>query len=177
MPEFPGAVFLNHMGIKTATLGAVAGCLVLAPLSWMRGGRKDALIKTVMPRVAGKLLVGGYFTGVAAGYAMAVADKGPNPKAGWTNESVDDRAYRLVNNKICQDMNNCAGAGAVAGYMTASSGLFGPMAVGVAGGTLAYFFSHKAVPKLRTEVWPRVKPQLSEALTSMGVDANSLTTG
>ena len=47
MPEHPGATLINHVVLAGMNVGSVAGCLVFAPLQYLRGGRKEALFKTV----------------------------------------------------------------------------------------------------------------------------------
>eukprot|EP00286_Rhodomonas_abbreviata_P023993 CAMPEP_0181301928 /NCGR_PEP_ID=MMETSP1101-20121128/7692_1 /TAXON_ID=46948 /ORGANISM="Rhodomonas abbreviata, Strain Caron Lab Isolate" /LENGTH=206 /DNA_ID=CAMNT_0023407279 /DNA_START=10 /DNA_END=630 /DNA_ORIENTATION=+ len=175
MPEYPGFIFLNHLGWRTAHVGAVLGCAVVAPITWLRAGRKDTLIRTVMPRVAGPLMAFGYVAGVAGGYALAVADKSPKNN-GWSNDTVDDRAYRVVKNEALQTSNNFAAAGMV-GSAVASSVSLGSLALGASAGTAAWLFAYAAVPTFRTKHWPTIKPTIVDAMTSAGIDPSSLTTG
>ena len=54
MPEFPAAVLLNHVGLRSAQLGALAGAFVLSPVLWMRSGFKTPLFSQLMPKCAGR---------------------------------------------------------------------------------------------------------------------------
>ena len=54
MPEFPGAVLLNHVGLRTAQAGALAGMCVISPLLWMRSGFKTPLFSQIVPKLAGR---------------------------------------------------------------------------------------------------------------------------
>ncbi|KAJ1469291.1 hypothetical protein T484DRAFT_2182519 [Baffinella frigidus] len=114
MPEFPGAVFINHIGCRTAQVGAGIGCLVLAPVAWMRSPKGTSLVRGVMPRVGGRMLVLGYLGGCAGAAGMAVYGKGKSP---FDQDGIDDRAYRIVKNEKLQNAGNFMSAGAVTGVL------------------------------------------------------------
>jgi len=142
--------------------GAV-GCLVFAPIAYMRG--KGPLLSTLMPRIGGNFLLGGYVFGVSGVTGMVIANKGG--RGGPLDvDGIDDRAYRIVKNETCTKMNMYSGAGATAALFTAPSGFFGPMAVGSTFGMATMAFAEAGMPKLRKEVWPQVKPQVSGLLPS-----------
>lgn len=87
-----------HGSLSFAHAGSLAGVFVVAPLQWMRSGRKEALLQTIVPRIAGRGLVGGGLFGAGLCAALAFV---PESKLGGkapfcTNEGVDDRAFRIV---------------------------------------------------------------------------------
>eukprot|EP00286_Rhodomonas_abbreviata_P001708 CAMPEP_0181291572 /NCGR_PEP_ID=MMETSP1101-20121128/2039_1 /TAXON_ID=46948 /ORGANISM="Rhodomonas abbreviata, Strain Caron Lab Isolate" /LENGTH=269 /DNA_ID=CAMNT_0023395973 /DNA_START=13 /DNA_END=823 /DNA_ORIENTATION=- len=162
IPEYPGAVFLNHLGWRTAHMGALVGCAVVAPLSWMRGGRQVAL-PSVMRRVGGSLLAFGYVGGVGAGYAAAIADKPLDPKRGWTDAAVNDYASRVMKDETFQRINDFTSAGMVTCLTTsAGGGTLGSLALGASAGTATYAFIHLGLPAFRDSYWPAIKPKLQD---------------
>mmetsp|Transcript_27679 Transcript_27679/g.40706 ORF Transcript_27679/g.40706 Transcript_27679/m.40706 type:complete len:226 (+) Transcript_27679:30-707(+) len=191
MPEFPGAVLLNHVGLRSAQLGAAAGVVVLSPLLWMRSGFKTPLFLQLMPKIAGRCFVLGYFGGVGGVVAMAVADKQgrtnqpladslsliPSLSFQSDSEDVDDRAFRIVQNPKVQQIADFSSAGMVGAALVCRGGIVGNLAFGSLAGVGAYAFANVAMPKIRKEYWPQYKPQLIAALKSAGVDFDSLTTG
>ena len=54
MPEFPAAVLLNHVGLRAAQVGALAGAFVLSPVLWLRSGFKTPLFSQLVPKCAGR---------------------------------------------------------------------------------------------------------------------------
>ncbi|EKX34598.1 hypothetical protein GUITHDRAFT_155701 [Guillardia theta CCMP2712] len=173
MPEYPGAVFVNHVGFRTAQVGSILACGIIAPLRWMQKGRKEKLFSVVMPRVGGSFFVGGYLFGAGAITVLAFAGTKMRNGVPLTVDGVDDRAYRITQNQNLQKQNDFVAAGMLAslvsGRSMAGKGLFGHMAVGATVGTLACVFAYGAMPEIRKKYWPQVKPQINSALGSAGL--------
>uniref|UniRef100_A0A7S0VKE4 Uncharacterized protein n=1 Tax=Hemiselmis tepida TaxID=464990 RepID=A0A7S0VKE4_9CRYP len=173
MPEHPGAVLTQHVAMRGMQVGSVLGCLAFAPVQWIRQGRKEALFKTVMPRIGatGLLLGGAASSCMLLGMAAYAPDDGSKPP--WTDAGVDDRAYRLSKNEKVEKMNDMVVAGAVAGLVAgrsqASRGLFGHVAMGMAWSSLAFGFVYAGIPAIRKE-WPGAR----KALEAQGVDLSFL---
>mmetsp|Transcript_45056 Transcript_45056/g.109902 ORF Transcript_45056/g.109902 Transcript_45056/m.109902 type:complete len:213 (-) Transcript_45056:243-881(-) len=173
MPEHPGAVLTQHVALRGMQVGSILGCLAFAPVQWVRKGRKEALFKTVMPRVGatGLLLGGAASSCMLLGLAAYAPDDGKKPP--WTDAGVDDRAYRLTKNEFVEKMNDmvCAGAmaGLVAGRSQASRGFFGHISMGMAWSTVACAFVYAGIPAIRAK-WPEAK----KALEDQGVDLSFL---
>lgn len=130
MPEFPGAVLLNHVGLRTAQIGAAGGALVLSPLLWMRSGFKTPLFSQIIPKVAGRCFALGYFGGAAGVVAMAASGKTGRTGQPLTVEGVDDRAYRIVQNPKVQQIADFSSAGMAGALVTGSKGVLANMAFG-----------------------------------------------
>jgi hypothetical protein len=149
------AALLRHMSIKfliikygtaylcrSAQAGAVIGTFALAPISWIRGGRKLPLFSAVMPRVAATWMLGGGFAGAGGLIAMAIVNKSPS-KVPLHISGVDDRAYRISKNPKVEKINDFVTAGALASLMTGRSltgkGFFGHIGIGLAWATVGEY--------------------------------------
>eukprot|EP00281_Chroomonas_sp_CCMP1168_P022679 CAMPEP_0206235478 /NCGR_PEP_ID=MMETSP0047_2-20121206/13172_1 /ASSEMBLY_ACC=CAM_ASM_000192 /TAXON_ID=195065 /ORGANISM="Chroomonas mesostigmatica_cf, Strain CCMP1168" /LENGTH=210 /DNA_ID=CAMNT_0053659687 /DNA_START=29 /DNA_END=661 /DNA_ORIENTATION=+ len=175
MPEHPGATLLSHVALRGAQVGSLAGVLIFAPIQWIRGGRKEALLKTIAPRIGAMGLLGGGVLGGAmvVGMALAPPSSKPSSKPPWTDDGVDDRAFRISHNQKIIDQDNYLAGGALAGLVCGRSqagrGIVGHVAVGMAMATLASVAVLAGVPEIRKR-WPAMKKSLTDA----GVDLSWL---